>query len=133
VNALDPNVRRQSNEGHRKVDLQERVLIFLTRIRWKRSFKEMGYLYGCGKDSARRYYDEMVDLFSKHLVPLLVFPRSPDELLAMASQTTRERFPDLLGILDATNWPQQKPENFLPKVLSGKVSELGMRTKELDL
>lgn len=110
---LDPNDRRKSNEGYRKLDLDERVLIFLTRIKRKRSFKEIGYLYGCGKTSTMRYYKEIVNAFCNSIVPRLVFPRSPVELKDMSSETTLNRFPDLLAILDATNWEQQKPENFL--------------------
>ena len=68
--------RRKSNEGFRKLDLEERVLIFLTRLRRKESFKGLGYQYGCGKESAKRYFVEMVELFHKHLVPRLVFPLS---------------------------------------------------------
>jgi Helix-turn-helix of DDE superfamily endonuclease len=113
VSASDLVARRRSNEGYRKVDLNERVLIFLTRIKRKRSFKELGYLYGCGKASAQRYYKEIVELFAKQMVPRLVFPRSPEELLEMAHPLTKERFSDLLGVLDATNWEQLKSENFL--------------------
>jgi hypothetical protein len=98
--------------------LEERVLIFLTRIRRKRSFKEMGYLYGCGKASAQRYFEELRDLFCTEMVPRLVFPRSPEDLLRMADEATLQQFPDLLAILDATNWEQQKPENFLLNRLS---------------
>lgn len=110
--------RRQSNDGFRKVELRERVLIFLIRLRRKRSFKELGYLYGCGKASAQRYHEELVSLFCIHLVPRLVFPRSPEELTAMAVDTTLERFAHLLALLDATNWQQQKAENFLLNRLS---------------
>jgi hypothetical protein len=105
--------KRQSNEGYRKLDLEERVLIFLTRIKRKRSFKEMGHLYGCGKVTAIRYYDEIVSLFCEFVVPNLVFPRNPADLQKMSSETTLSRFPHLLTILDATNWEQQTPENFL--------------------
>lgn len=112
-----PN-RRVSNEGHRRIDLGERVLIFLTRIKRKRSFKELGYLYGCGKESARRYYVELVNIFCVHLVPRLVFPRPPEELLQMARAEVLQRFPDLLAIFDATNWEQLTAENFLLNRLS---------------
>lgn len=94
------------------------MLIFLTRIKRKRSFKELGYLYGCGKTSAQRYYDELVKLFCKSLVPRLVFPRPPDDLLKMARKDVLDVFPDLLAILDATNWEQQRSENFLLNRLS---------------
>lgn len=115
---LDPSHRRRSNEGFRKVELEERVLIFLSRIKRKQSFKEIGYLYGCGKATAKRYYSELVDVFCENIVPRLVFPRTPEELRLMASERTQERFPDLLAVLDATNWQQQKPENFLLNRLS---------------
>jgi hypothetical protein len=53
--------RRESNGGFRKLDL-ERVLIFLTRLRRKTPFQELGYQYGCGEESARRYFEELVDI-----------------------------------------------------------------------
>ena len=36
----------------------------------------------------------------------------------MADEATLQQFPDLLAVLDATNWQQQKPENFLLNRLS---------------
>jgi hypothetical protein len=112
-----PN-RRQSNAGFRKLDLDDRVLIFLQRLRRKTTFQELGYLYGCGKESARRYFEEMVKIFYTHFVPRLVFPRSPEELKRMSREQVSKQFPDLLAILDATNWEQLKPENFLENRLS---------------
>ena len=112
-----PN-RRQSNEGFRKLDLDDRVLIFLQRLRRKTTFQELGYQYGCGKESARRYFGEMVKIFHAHFVPRLVFPRTPEELRKMLREQVSKQFPDLLGILDATNWEQLKPENFLENRLS---------------
>jgi hypothetical protein len=60
----------------------------------------------------------MVDVFRTHFVPRLVFPRPPNELLQMARHEVVDQFPDLLAILDATNWEQQKSENFLLNRLS---------------
>lgn len=113
-----PSDRRQSNEGFRKVDFEDRVLMFLARIKRKVSFQELGYQYGCGRATAKRYFDEMVELFNTHLVPRLVFPRPPEELRQMARSEVKEAFPDLLAILDATNWEQLKPENFLENRLT---------------
>ena len=48
------------------------------------------------------------------LVPRLVFPRPPEELLRMKPEAIKEAFPD---VLDATNW-EQRPENFLADRLS---------------
>jgi hypothetical protein len=110
--------RRQSNDGYRKLDLADRVVMFLARLRRKVTFQELGYQYGCGKESARRYCDELTDLFQKHFVPRLVFPRPPEEVNAMTRPEVKEKFPDLLAILDATNWEQLKPENFLENRLS---------------
>jgi hypothetical protein len=45
--------RRESNEGFRKLDLEERVVMFLSRLKRKVTFKELGYQYGCGEESAR--------------------------------------------------------------------------------
>ncbi len=94
------------------------MLIFHTRLRRKRSFKELGYLYGCGKATAERYHYEMVDIFSLHLVPRLVFPRSPEELLEMSKEEILRQFPNLLALLDATNWKEMQAENFLLNRLS---------------
>jgi hypothetical protein len=92
--------------------------MFLTRMRRKLTFQELGYQYGCGKESARRYCKELTKLFQIHFVPRLVFPRPPEELSKMTRSEVKEKFPDLLAILDATNWEQFKPENFLENRLS---------------
>ena len=92
--------------------------MFLSRLRRKVTFQELGYQYGCGKESARRYCKELTNLFHEHFVPRLVFPRPPEELINMTRQEVRQKFPDLLAILDATNWEQFKPENFLENRLS---------------
>lgn len=92
--------------------------MFLTRVRRKTPFQELGYQYGCGKESAKRYCSELVTLFHRHLVPRLVFPRPPEELRRMSRPEVRQLYPDLVAILDATNWEQFKPENFLENRLS---------------
>ena len=92
--------------------------MFLARLRRKVTFQELGYQYGCGKESAKRYCGELVKIFSKHLVPRLVFPRPPAELSKMTRPEVARLFPDLVAILDATNWEQCKPENFLENRLS---------------
>jgi hypothetical protein len=71
-----------------------------------------------GRDSAIRYYDELVEIFHKHFVLQLMFPRTPAELKKMTRPEVAQLFPDLLAILDATNWEQFKPGNFLENRLS---------------
>lgn len=92
--------------------------MFLARVRRKVSFKELGFQFGCGAETARRYCDEMTAVFSTHMVPRLVFPRPPEELKDMRRAAVADAFPDLLAILDATMWEQMKPENFLENRLS---------------
>jgi hypothetical protein len=46
------------------------------------------------------------------------FSAPPEELSKMTREEVRQKFPDLLAILDATNWEQFKPENFLENRLS---------------
>ncbi len=92
--------------------------MFLTRVRRKTPFEELGYQYGCGRESAREYCDELTAIFHKYLVPRLVFPRPPEELKKMTREKVQRDYPDLLAILDATNWEQLKPENFLENRLS---------------
>lgn len=94
------------------------MLIFLQRLRRKSSFQELGYQYGCGKESSRRYFDEMIKICHCHFVPRLVFPRTPGELRKMTRNQVSNQYSDLLAILDATNWEQLKPENFLENRLS---------------
>lgn len=110
--------RRQSNEGYRKLDLEDRVVLFLTRMRRKTPFKELGYQYGCGRESARRYFNELANIFNVHFVPRLVFPRTPEEIRKMSRKEVLDKFPDLLAIIDGTCWEQFKPENFLENRLS---------------
>ncbi len=110
--------RRASNEGFRKLDLEERVVLFLARVKRKVPFQELGYQFGCGAETARRYYSEITALFSCHLVPRLLFPRAPADVRKMTRPDVKVLFPDLLAILDATNWEQLMPENFLENRLS---------------
>jgi len=92
--------------------------MFLTRLWRKEPFKELGFQYGCGEETARRYFDEILALFHKTLVHRLVFLRSPEDVRNMNPSHVQEAFPDLLFILDATNWQQQKPENFVENRLT---------------
>jgi hypothetical protein len=92
--------------------------MFLARLRRKATFQELSYQYGCGKESARRYCAELTKLFRRHFVSRLVFPRLPEELSKMTRPEVQGLFPDLVAILDATNWEQFKPENFLENRLS---------------
>jgi hypothetical protein len=87
--------------------------MFLTRLRRKTGFKELGFQYGCGETTARTYFGEMLQTFCDNLVPHLVFPRTPDELRGMTKDEVSKVFPDLLAILDAENREILKVENFL--------------------
>jgi hypothetical protein len=116
--AKDAPHRRESNDGYRVLDVEERLLMFLARVRHKVSFKELAYQYGCGEATARRYCGETMETFARHLVPRLVFPRPPADLMVMRRDEVARNFPDLLAILDATNWKQLKPENFLENRLT---------------
>ena len=98
--------------------MRERMLIFLSRIRRKVPLFELGYQYGCGKETARRYFDEMVDLCNTHLVPRLIFSPTAEELKKRFRQQVLDHYSDLLAILDATNWEQLKPENFVENRLT---------------
>lgn len=75
-------------------------------------YQELGYLYGIGETTAQRYCKEMLDIFVEHVVPHLVYPRSPEDLRGWASDDVKKAFPDLLAVLDATNLPMPKPEIF---------------------
>ena len=65
----DASQRRRSKEGYRKVDMKDRMLIFLSLFGGRRLFPELGYQFGRGKETARQYFVEIVDLFNTHFVP----------------------------------------------------------------
>ena len=105
--------RRKSNEGFRKVDLEERVLIFLFRLRRKTPFQELGFMFGCGESTAADYFWEMVGIFYDRVVPKLLLVRKPEDLRKMSREKVQQAYPSLLYMIDATAWKQDKPENFL--------------------
>ena len=115
---MDPKSRRGSLDGSRKRDFPDRVLLFLIRVWRAPPFEGLGFLFGIGSTTAQSWFTEMRDLFHEAMVPRLVYPRPPDELRKMIPQKVLDDFPDLLAILDATSWPQKKPENFLLNRLS---------------
>ena len=102
---------RKSNEGFRLLDLDDRLLLFLIRIRRCMPFRVLGILFGVSKSAAHNYYNEILDLIVKSALPLLVHPRSREELLAVASNKFKEDLPGALLIWDATGFRWQGREN----------------------
>ena len=92
--------------------------MFLSRMRRKLTFKELGFLFGVGEETARRNVNELMDVFSKFLVYRLVYPLPPAEIRKMIDPEVLAKFPDLLAVLDATNWHIEKALNFLKNRMS---------------
>ncbi len=42
-----------SNNDYQKLDLPKQVVMFLTWLRRKVTFQELGYQYGCGKEAVQ--------------------------------------------------------------------------------
>ena len=75
------------------------------------AFRVLSILFGVSKSTAHNYYNEILDMMSQSAVPLLVRPRSREELLASASDKFREDLPGALLIWDATGFRWQGREN----------------------
>ena len=73
---------------------------------------------GAAKKQRAGIAKKWVDLFNTHLASRLIFSPTPEELKGMSRREVLDHFPDLLAILDATNWEQLKPENFVENRLT---------------
>ena len=105
--------RRHSNEGYRKLSLQDRVLMFVMRMRRRVPFEGLRLFFGVSAGTAHNYFDEMRDMFWNDVMPRLLHPRSGAEIDAMTSAEIKADLPGAKIIFDLTAFPWNSKENVL--------------------
>lgn len=108
-----PAQRRHSNSGHRALELNDRIFLFLTRMRRRMPFETLGILFGISHETARTYYGEMLDLFCENLLGRLVYPLSAAETKQITPAEFSKDLPDVLVIWDATGFDINSKGNVL--------------------
>lgn len=103
--------KKGSNKGHRRLKLDERILLFLIRLRQRHAYEGLGILFGVSETSVATYYKEMLLLFHTDVVPRLLRPLTARELDAVTPQTTKDQLPGAFIIWDATGLPVNSKEN----------------------
>lgn len=106
-----PGVRRKSNEGYRKRDTNDRLLLFFMRLRRKTPFEGLGILFGIATSVARAYYLEILEVFHDKLVPLLLAPLDSETLLSYVPEEFKEKLPGAKIIIDLTSFKLKSKEN----------------------
>lgn len=109
--APDPGLRRKSNEGHRKLSTDDRVLLFLMRIRRRTPFEGLGILFGISTGAASNYYLEVLNVFHEKLVPLLLAPIDGNTLASYVPEDIQEKLPGAKIIIDLTSFRLKSKSN----------------------
>ena len=105
--------RRSSNEGHRALDLDDRIFLFLIRLRRRMPYETIGILFGISHDTAHRYYGELLDLFCDYVVGRLLYPLSAQDTKDFMPDDFAKDLPDILVIWDATGFKLKSKEDVL--------------------
>ena len=103
--------KRHANKGYRRLSLDDRVLLFLIRLRRHRPFEGLGILFGISENTANAYYKEMLNWFHADVVPRLLRPLNARELDAVTPPTYKDMLPGAMMIWDATGFPINSKEN----------------------
>lgn len=105
--------RRNSNSGYRRRDVNDRILLFLYRMRRDVPFEGLGFQFGIGASTAKSYYDEMLGIFHASLVPLLLHPLRGDQIERMTPPDFARDLPGCKVIFDLTGLALKSKENVL--------------------
>lgn len=105
--------RRNSNSGYRKLDLEDRILLFLMRMRRRVPFEGLRLSFGVSIGSASKYYYECLQSFHTHVVPRLLYPLKADEIDRMIPNEFAEDLPGCKVIFDLTGFAMRSKENVL--------------------
>jgi hypothetical protein len=106
-------VKQKSNKGHRRLCMEDRLLLFLFRMWRKVPFEGLGLLFGVSTTTCSNYFEEIVDAFAEFLTGRLLYPRSGDEIDRMAPENFKRDLPGARLIFDGTGFPMQSKENVL--------------------
>jgi len=97
--------RRSSNQGHRALDVADRVLLFLMRLRRGVPFEGLRIMFGISFGSAFNYFMECLNAFHRHVMPRLLHPLSAQQIDAMSSEDIKRDLPGAKLIFDLTAFP----------------------------
>jgi hypothetical protein len=105
--------RRRSNSGYRQLDVNDRILLFMMRMRRRVPFEGLRIMFGISTGSAHNYFMECLNAFHKHVMPRLLHPLSAAEIDAMSSEDIKRDLPGAKLIFDLTAFPWKSKENVL--------------------
>jgi hypothetical protein len=108
-----PGQRRKSNEFYRKLGMDDRILLFMMRMRRNMPFEGLRILFGISFGTASNYYDEMLDIFHKNLVPWLLDPRSSSKINENMPDEFKADLPGAKFVVDLTSFRYKSKENFI--------------------
>ena len=111
--ATPEGVKRKSNSGHRKLDVDDQILLFLNRLRRRTPYEGLSVLFGVSVGTASNTFTELLLVFHAHLVPRLLDPLSGDQIDAMMPAECKEDLPGARLIVDLTGFPCKGKENVL--------------------
>jgi len=104
--------RRRSNQGFRKLDTRDRVLLFLMRMHRNTPFEELGYSFGVCQTTAMEYFDEVLAAFHENAVPHLFFLPKASAVRVDCPVVLDNRFPEVLLLADGTLFPCKTAGNY---------------------
>ena len=105
--------RGSSNQGHRALDVADRVFLFLMRLRRGVPFEGLRIMFGISFGSACTYFMECLNAFHRHVMPRLLHPLSAEQIDAMSSEDIKRDLPGAKLIFDLTAFPWKSKENVL--------------------
>jgi len=106
-----PGMRRKSNEGHRKLGLDDQLLLFFMRFRRRVPFEGLGIQFGISTATAHKYYHEVLDVFHEKLVRLLLHPLDAATCNSFMEEEFKEKLPGAKFIVDLTSFKMKSKEN----------------------
>ncbi len=86
-------VKRKANIGHRKLCVEDRILLYLLR-KWRNvPFEGLRIFFGISFGSAVEHFTETAEAYHDHVAGRLLYSRSGDEIDAMAPEDFKRDLP----------------------------------------
>jgi hypothetical protein len=82
-------------------------------MRRRTPFETLGILFGISHETARTYYEELLDLFCENLLGRLVYPLSEAQTKGITPPEFCKDLPDILVIWDVTGFEINSKEDVL--------------------
>jgi hypothetical protein len=106
-------VKQKANKGHRKLALDDRILLYLVR-KWRGiPFEGLRILFGVSFGTAVNCFDETLKAYNDHVTQRLLYPRSADEIDGMTPSDFKQDLPGARLIFDGTGLKMKNKENVL--------------------